>query len=132
MLSLGKCSRNNILETFKRWDVPKDFADTMYNYVVYGFNPGSCFTAVLANDFHRAIGSSHSANTVNSFKSLSGWITEFLPTEAHGSYQAINNWSKLDDKQRRAVLEHNDLIFTLEDEMMLVLQGEHTDEPVLY
>jgi len=131
-MKLSEHSRNRILETFKLWDVPKDFADPFYNYLVHGYNPGSCFTSVLANDFAGAIGRSHPANTVNSFKSIAGWLGDSAPRESYGSYEAVTEWTKLDTMQRRAILEREHLVFTQEDEMMLVLQGERTQEPVLY
>ena len=48
-------SRNRLYETFSKWDVPRDFADPMANYLVYGYEPGGCFTSVLANDFFAAM-----------------------------------------------------------------------------
>jgi hypothetical protein len=62
----------------------------MLNYLVYGYAPGSCFSAVLANDFFGAIGSSHSMNSVEAFKALAGWILNAFPAEAYGSYQAVD------------------------------------------
>ena len=131
-MKLSEHSRNRVMETFKNWDVPKDFADPFYNYLVHGYSPGSCFTSVLANDFAGAIGSSHPANTVEAFKALASWIHDSAPTEAYGSYEAVTEWTKLDTAERRAILERDHLVFTKEDEMMLVLQGERTVEPVLY
>jgi len=131
-MKLTAHSSNRLMETFAKWDVPKDFADPFYNYLVYGYSPGGCFTSVLANDFAGAIGSSHPGNTVNSFKSIAGWIGSSAPTEAYGSYEAVTEWTKLDTAERRAILERDHLVFTQEDEMMLVLQGERTVEPVLY
>jgi hypothetical protein len=55
-----------------------------------------------------------------------------MPAEAYGSYEAVAEWINLDTLQRRAILERERLVFTQEDEMMLVLQGERTVEPVLY
>jgi hypothetical protein len=131
-MKLTEHSRNRLLETFKVWDVPKDFADLFYNYLVHGYLPGSCFTSVLANDFVGAIGRSHPNNTVNAFKSIAGWLGDSAPAESYGSYEAVTAWSKLDTMQRRAILERDHLVFTKEDEMMLVLQGKRTTEPVLY
>ena len=131
-MKLAEHSRNRLMETFKRWDVPKDFADPMYNYLVHGYNPGSCFTSVLANDFASAITRSHPGNTVEAFKALSGWISDTIPRKAHGSYEAVNYWSQLGSNMRRAILEDLDLIYSVEDEMMLVLSGVRTQEPVLY
>jgi hypothetical protein len=131
-MKLSAYSKNRILETFAHWNVPKEFADSMYNYLVYGFEPGGCFTSVLANDFNGAIRRSHPANTIEALKALSGWIVDTMPTSAHGNYNAVNNWINLSDVDRRAVLEKRNLIFTSEEEMILILQGKPTHEPVLY
>jgi hypothetical protein len=71
-MNLTPYSRNRILETFKTWRVDKEFADPMYNYLVLGFSPGSCFTSVLANDFLSAVSRSHPGNTIEAFKHLAG------------------------------------------------------------
>ena len=131
-MKLSKHSRNRLMETFKLWEVPKDFANPMYNYLVHGYNPGSCFTSVLANDFAGAIDRSHPANTIEAFKALTGWINDTMPAEAFGSYKEVSDWCFLKDNARREILEGLNLVYTVEDEIMLVLQGERTHEPVLY
>ena len=125
-------SWNLLRESCARWEVPRDFADPMLNYLVYGYAPGSCFSAVLANDFFRAIGSSHPSNTVEAFKALSGWIHDVFPAEARGSYQAVDQWCQLDAVARRAILERQGLIYTQHEEVFKILRNEHTVEPVLY
>ena len=120
------------MQTFKIWEVPKDFADPMYNYLVYGFSPGSCFTSVLANDFAGAIARSHIMNTIEVFKALCGWINDTMPAEAFGSYKAVSDWCYLNDDARRAVLEGSDLIYTEEHEVWLTLKDERTTEPLLW
>jgi hypothetical protein len=104
----------------------------MFNYLVHGWEPGSFFTAVLANDFGGAIQHSHPANTVPALKNVVGWMGECMPELARGSYQAVDEWIGLSQEQRRAVLESRFLIYSAEDEMMLVLQGERTVEPILW
>lgn len=131
-MKLSEHSRNRLLGTFAHWSVPKDFADPMYNYLVHGFEPGSFFTAVLANDFCGAIQRSHPANTIEALKHLVGWMHDAMPNMAQGSYEAVGEWTSLNKEQRRAVLEGRGLVFKEEDEMMLVLQGERTQEPVLW
>jgi len=131
-MNLTKYSRNSILKTFNTWGVPKDFADPMYNYLVYGFNPGSCFTSVLANDFFGAIRRSHPSNTVEAFKALAGWIDDCVPSMARGSYDVVEAWTKLNDRQRRAVLEGKGLVFTSEEESWMILKDEPITEVVLY
>ena len=130
-MKLSEHSRNRLLGTFAQWSVPKDYADPMYNYLVHGFEPGSFFTAVLANDFSSAIQRSHPANTIEALKHLVGWMRDAVPVKAMGSYQAVKDWTGLDQEQRRSLLEWRGLIYSVEDEMMLVLQGERTVEPVL-
>ena len=125
-------SRNRLLETFQKWDVPKDFADPMYNYLVHGYSPGSCFTAVLANDFHGAIARSHPSNTVEAFKLLSGWIQDCMPQEAHGSYDVVADWLTYDGDVRRSILEHKMLVYKTEEEVWMTLQNVSTTEPTLY
>jgi hypothetical protein len=131
-MKLSPFSRNRLLETFNKWGVPKDFADPMYNYLVYGWAPGSCFSSVLANDFAGAISRSHPANTIEAFKALVGWIDDTVPQEAHGSYEKVTGWSGINPEQRRIILEHNGLIYTAKEETWLALKGQPSPEPVLY
>ena len=131
-MKLTNYSCNLLMATFAKWDVPKDFSDSMYNYLVHGYSPGGFFTSVLANDFHSAIARSHPVNTVNSLKSLGGWILDCVPREAHGSYDAVSNWCSLEPQARRQILEESGLIYTEQQEIMMALQGQNTQEPVLY
>ena len=131
-MKLTVYSQNRIRKTFADWDVPKDFADPMYNYLVYGYQPGSCFTAVLANDFYSAIRGSHPANTVDAFKALARWIRDALPVESYGSYLAVEHWLKLEEEDRRRVLEIHRLVYTEKEEILMILKSEPTHEPVLY
>lgn len=125
-------SRNRLYETFSKWDVPREFADPMANYLVYGYSPGGCFTAVLANDFFAAMQSSHPNNTVEAFKCLVEWINHCMPLEAYSSYKRVSEWIHLHGDSRRAVLEKCQLIFTEQEEVMLALRDESTIEPILY
>ena len=120
------------MKTFQTWHVPKDYADPMYNYLVHGYNPGSCFTSILANDFAGAIARSHPANTIESFKALTGWMSDTMPRETYGSYKAVDDWCYLTENARRAVLEKYELVYSEKDETFLLIKGEPVDEPVLY
>ena len=131
-MELTLYSKNLLYKTFQDWRVDKEFADPMYNYLVYGFEPGSCFTSVLANDFFGAITRSHPANTVEAFKALAKWINETVPPEARGSYEAVKYWTSLDKSIRRRVLEEHRIIFKEEDEMWMALQGVPVVEFRLY
>ena len=131
-MKLTNYSRNRLLATFHKWDVPKDFADPMYNYLVHGYSPGGFFTSVLANDFHSAISRSHPGNTIEALKQLGGWILDQMPLEAKGSYNNVEVWCSLPADVRRSILEDYELIYTEQQEIMMALQGQSTAEPVLY
>ena len=131
-MNLTAYSKNKLMQTFADWDVPKDFAQPFYNYLVYGFSPGSCFTAVLANDFASAISRSHPLNTIEAYKALVGWIRDTVPEEGYGSYEKVKAWGGINDEQRRIILEHYGLIFTNKEEVWKVLKDEPTVEPYLY
>ena len=131
-MKLTNYSHNLLLETFAKWNVPKDFADPMYNYLVHGYSPGSFFTSVLANDFHGAIARSHPGNTIEALKHLGGWITDCAPREAKGSYNNVEVWCSLPADIRRSILEDYELIYTEHQEVMMALQGTVTVEPNLY
>ena len=131
-MKLTNYSRNRLLDTFHKWNVPKDYADPMYNYLVHGYSPGGFFTSVLANDFHGAIARSHPANTIEALKHLGGWIMDCAPRECHGSYKAVSNWCYLQSFSRRKILEESGLIYTEEREVWMSLEGKSTVEPMLY
>jgi hypothetical protein len=131
-MKLTDYSRHKLLHTFAHWKVDKDYSDPMFNYLVYGYSPGSFFTAVLANDFLSAVACSHSANTIPALKNLSGWIRDNMPSLAYGSYEAVHKWCKLSEDQRRLVLEECRLIYTSKEETWKILKGEATQEPVIW
>jgi len=131
-MDLTVYSRNRILDTFAHWNVPQGFAEPMFNYLIYGHQPGSCFTAVLANDFMGAMGSSHSSNTVEAFKALTRWIINTVPSKAWGSYEKVDKWCDITWAVRRPILEKHGLVFTEKEEVLMALKGEITVEPVLW
>ena len=131
-MQLSEYSRSRCYRTFSKWDVPSDFAEPIYNYLVYGWNPGSCFTAVLANDFARAMACSHPSNTVTAFKALVGWLNEYMPQQAHGSPTAVEHWTSLTDSQRRTQLEKHELIYTAQEETWLAIKGDPILDTELY
>ena len=131
-MNLSYHSKNKLMQTFAYWDVCKDFADPMYNYLVHGYSPGSGFTSILANDFASAIARSHPSNTISAYKALVGWIRDTVPKEAYGSYEKVNCWIGIHDEQRRIILEHNGLIFTNKEEVWKILKDEPSVEPQLY
>jgi hypothetical protein len=111
-MKLANVSKDKLEKSLKHWEVDKDYADPMINYLVHGFSPGSFFTSVLANDFVDAIGRSHPGNSVPALKNLVGWIVNDMPREAWGSYDVVADWLSIQDTERREILEGAGLIFT--------------------
>lgn len=126
--SLHNVSRNRMYRTFQTWRVPEDFAMPMYNYLVYGFSPGSFFTAVLENDFMTAIQRSHTGNGITALKALSGWIQDCMPHQAYGSSYSVKEWLKLDSAERRKALEIYELIYTVQEETFMLLKSKTPEE----
>ena len=131
-MNLTVYSRNRLYETFSKWDVPRDFADPMYNYLVYGYQPGSFFTYVLANNFAKAILSSHPGNTIEALKHLVGWMRDTLPEITWGNYDKVDAWCDMPWAMRRPILEKHRLVYTEKEEVMLILKEEFTVAPVLF
>jgi len=78
------------------------------------------------------MGSSHPSNTVEAFKALAGWIQDIMPREAFGNYEAVKQWTRLEEADRRAILERQGLIYTEQEEIMKTLRDERSMEPTLY
>lgn len=131
-MDFTKHSRNRFLDSLSHWHISRDYADPIYNYVAYGFEPGGFFTSVFANDFLGAMGRSHPANSVEELKQISGWILNSCPQQAWGSYKKVSDWVNMDPKRRRRLLEEWKLVHSEEEEIMLALRNAHTAEPLFY
>lgn len=121
-MKLAECSHKKFWATFEHWRVDKDFADPIYNYLVHGWNPGSFFTALLANDFRRSVQTSHPANTVNAMKALVGWIGDHAPQISYGNYELVRAWETMPVADRRKQLEMRKLIYTEKEETWQILK----------
>jgi hypothetical protein len=121
-MKLAACSKDKFWATFEQWRVDEAFGEPIYNYLVHGWNPGSFFTAVLANDFRRAVGSSHPSNTVPAMKALVGWIGDNAPHKSWGSYEAVKAWETMPEAERRELLEFRNLIYTEKEETWKILK----------
>lgn len=131
-MELTKYSRNYFLQSLDSWDIPRDYVDPVFNYLVHGWQPGSFFTSVFANDFLNAMTRSHPANSIQSLKNLAGWILNSCPPEAKGSYNAVDAWCQMSDQRRRQHLEQWGLIFTEQEEIVMALKNQRTVEPVFF
>jgi hypothetical protein len=124
-------SRCRLMHTADSWTVPRDYFDPLYRYLVYGYEPGSFWSAVLANDLMRAMQSSHPSNSIPALKHTTGWIQDRWPCPSWGTYAAVKQWSALRTEQRRSELELAGLIFTEREELELALRGVETSEPMM-
>lgn len=136
-MKLTAYSKNRFYKTFSDYEVPKEWADVMFNYLVHGFPPGSFFTALLANDAMNMLGHSHPSNTIPALKNLAVWIQNYIyyadrNNVAAGSYAIVDDWIKMSTSQRRAFLERRVLVYTEQEEIMMVLKGEKTIEPFFF
>lgn len=122
-MKLAECSKEKFYSTFENWRVDVEFAEPIFNYLVYGFSPGSFFSAVLANDFRKAVGSSHPSNTVTAMKALVGWIGDHAPHKSWGSWEAVKQWEAMPEAERRELLEYRNLIYTEKEETWQALKG---------
>jgi hypothetical protein len=130
-MELTKFSRNRLMESATRWTVPREYFDPLYNYLVYGFEPGSFWTAVLANDFAGAILHSHPANSIPHLKHVVGWMRDSWPEVAYGDRFTVQIWIDFSSHERRLYLEANRLIYSEQEEVMMALQNVRTHEPFM-
>ena len=130
-MELTKYSRYRLMDSLSQWRVPKDFAEPMYNYLVYGLEPGGFFKGWYANDATSII-RSHPGNTVEALKDLTKWMMNCAPDAAWGSHDKVNAWLKMDSKTRRRHLEEFELIYPEQEEIMLSLRNAHAAEPFFY
>jgi hypothetical protein len=132
-VTLTAHSRNKFMGTFSQYEVPKDYADPIFNYLVHGFHPGGFWNAVLANDFMGAMGRSHPANTIVALKKIVSWMMNHLVNgTTHGSYEAVDKWLKTPVEERREVLEALGLVYSEKQEIVLILKDVPTHEVHLW
>lgn len=132
-MKLSKHSKNKLLETFAQYEIPRDYVDPIFNYLVHGYHPGGFWTSVLANDFMGAMARSHPANSVGALKKTVSWIMNHLTNgTTHGSYQVVDKWLEQTPEVRRATLENLGLIYPEKQEIVMILKDEPTYEPHLW
>ena len=132
-MKLSAHSKNRILETFHQYEVPKEYADPIFNYLVYGMHPGGFWNSVFANDFMGAIARSHPANNIITLKNAVSWMMNHLTAgTTHGSYPVVEQWLKNTVEKRRGVLEALGLVYTEQSEIIMILKDIPTYEPMLY
>lgn len=128
-MKLGPHSQRRMQDTFEIWRVPQEFSEPMRGYLIHGWSPGSFFEAVLANDALGAFARSHPSNTMTALKALAGWINDYMPPVAWGSYERVQAWLQLTTEERRTILDQTRLIYTDKQEMWMILQESTAPTP---
>ena len=128
----GKYSRALFEHSVQRWDyynnsLHSDWVDTLWRYYAMGLNPGSFFSAVLANNMMDAMAHCHPGNRLDSIKALCGWIRECgMRGIAWGDYDTVRSWLSLPQSVRVQHLARHNLAYPSEVEVCLILE----DAPV--
>ena len=132
-MDFSRYSKVRIMNSAAHWDVTKEYFDPIYNYMVHGFEPGSFFSALLANDMFRAMASCHPANNIVALKNLTGWIRS---TMGHGIFwgneEVVKNWLRMSEAERREKLELLNLVIPEKEEVVMILKGVPCVEPTLW
>jgi predicted Fe-S protein YdhL (DUF1289 family) len=131
-MKLTEYSRCRVMESAAQWEVDREYFEPIYNYLIHGFEPGSFWSAVMANDFFRAMQSSHPSNQIPALKKAAAWIRESLPIECQGNPARVQQWLRLSDSERREILEQRELIYTEKAEVEMALKGRKAQEPHLW
>jgi hypothetical protein len=121
-MKLNEYSSNKLRKNAKEWFVSEDHFGVLYNYLVFGFNPGSFWTSVLANNFMNAISHSHPSNSIADLKNTIHWIISHFPLDSFGSYEKVTAWLELPELDRRKQLEDAKMIYTTKEELVLTLK----------
>ena len=130
-MNITKFSRNRMMESATRWTVSREYFDPLYNYLVYGFEPGSFWSAVIANDFMRAMQHSHPSNSIPHLKHVVGWMQDSWPADSYGDRDTVILWMDLESGNRRRILESSRLIYSEQEEVMMALKNVRTHEPFM-
>lgn len=72
-------------------EIKQDTINTLNNYVVNGWEPGSFCRAVLENNLMQALGRADIENRKSIFE-ICSYVYNELPSACHGSPEKVNLW----------------------------------------
>jgi hypothetical protein len=107
---LGKFNK-----TFEHFPVTDEWQAEAYQYVVLGYDPGSFFSALFANDLLLAAQRSHPLNQWNNIQELVKWLHFEAPAQCHGSHEKVHAWLELSKEKRTKICEEKGLVATAWD-----------------
>lgn len=71
--------------------IPEHIRESIEDYLIKGWSPGSFLEAMFAGDLFRAASNADYKNGPN-MQAIALWISYSLPYKAWGSYEKIKNW----------------------------------------
>jgi hypothetical protein len=76
---------------FSSYEMTEQSKESLYNYFVYGLEPGGFMTAVLSNDLY---GASARADFVNTklMAQYAQWLVNRAPYGSYGSAEMVRGW----------------------------------------
>lgn len=84
---------NNFKQRFDwgSYQMTQQSKESLYNYFVHGFEPGSFMRSVLSNNLFAAAGSADSVNT-KLLGEYANWLVNHAPYQSYGSPEAVQGW----------------------------------------
>ena len=80
-----------------------DCQEAIFNYLVYGWEPGGFLTAVMANDLYRAATVADVEN-IKRLAHVARFVVYALPHGCYGNYDQVKTWLRLTDQAREEIL----------------------------
>jgi hypothetical protein len=107
-----------------------DAGGVLVDYLIRGFEPGSFYYFMFANDMFAAVGHAHPSISMAHLKQLVGFMKYHFPEGmAWGSNTAVDRWLDMTDDERFEKLRERGLWLTEAQEMWAALQGIQYHDP---
>ena len=97
------------------WNLQQEHVESLFAYFVYGFDPGSFFTALLENNMYEAACHSHPANRWEDIRNTCRWIVNSAPRNSYGSQKKVEAWMNQTDDERRKCCEDANILMSAWD-----------------
>lgn len=91
-------------QTFNNYEFPEEMQEAFWNYLAYGWDPGSFGTAILRNNFMDAVARAHRHLTAECFRQMAVWFANVPPPMSFGTDAKIEAWKALTDDERRDIM----------------------------
>lgn len=77
-------------------DLPSHTMETLDRYFIMGLRPGGFVSAMIAEDFKKALASADHVNRAR-FWYVATWLMRYAPEGSTGSYEILTDWCKNKD-----------------------------------